>query len=76
MFVELDVWVYSSLDLFSTTEFNFNSLRASFLTVLRFVYAIVRVSSGKDVWVFLFRELLTSSLYIIPNRTEEFSTVY
>ena len=76
MFLELDVWVYSSLDLFSTTGFNFNSLRGSFLTVLRFVYAIVRVSSGKDVWVFLFRELLTTSLYIIPNRTEEFSTVY
>ena len=50
MFLELDVWVYSSFDLCSTTGFkfrgiNFNSLRASLLTVLRVVYAIVRLSS-------------------------------
>ena len=35
MFLELDVWVYSSFDLSSTTGFKFNSLRASLrLTVL------------------------------------------
>ena len=41
MFLELDVYVYSSFDLSSTTGFKFNPLRASLLTVLRVVYAIV-----------------------------------
>ena len=41
MFLELNVQVYSSFDLFSTTGFKFNSLRASLLTVLRVVYAII-----------------------------------
>ena len=45
MFLELDVWVYYSFDLCITTAFKFNSLRASLLTVLRVVYAIVRLSS-------------------------------
>ena len=44
MFLELDVYVYSSFDLSSTTGFKFNSLRASLLTVLRVVYAIVFVA--------------------------------
>ena len=33
----------------STTEFKFNSLRASLLTVLRVVYAVVGLSSGKTM---------------------------
>ena len=41
MFLELDVQVYSSFDLFSITGFKFNSLRASLLTVLHIVYAII-----------------------------------
>ena len=41
MFLELDVYVYSSFDLSSTTGFKFNSLRAGLLTVLLVVYAIV-----------------------------------
>ena len=47
MFLELDVWAYYSFDLCITTGFKFNLLRASLLTVLRVVYAIVRLSSGK-----------------------------
>ena len=47
MFLELDVKVYFSFDRFSTAGFKFNSLRASLLTVLRVVYAIVRLSSGR-----------------------------
>ena len=50
MFLELDVQVSFSFDSSSTTctGFEFNSLRASLLTVLtvlRVVYAIVRLSS-------------------------------
>ena len=35
MFLELDVWVYSSFDRSGTTGFKYSSLRASLLTVLR-----------------------------------------
>ena len=45
MFLELDVEVSFSFDSSSTTGFEFNSLRASLLTVLRVIYAIVRLSS-------------------------------
>ena len=45
MFLELDVQVSFSFDSSSATGFEFNSLRASLLTVLRVVYAIVRLSS-------------------------------
>ena len=44
MFLELDVEVSFSFDSSSTTGFEVNSLRASLLTVLRVVYAIVRLS--------------------------------
>ena len=44
MFLELDVEVSFSFDSSSTTGFEFNSLRARLLTVLRVVYAIVRLS--------------------------------
>ena len=43
----LDVLVYSSFDRSDTTGFKWNSLRTSLLTVLRVVYAIVRLSLGK-----------------------------
>ena len=39
MFLELDVEVSFSFDSSSTTGFEFNSLRASLLTVLRVVYS-------------------------------------
>ena len=39
MFLELDVYVYSSFDCSCITGFKCNSLRASLLTVLRVVYA-------------------------------------
>ena len=48
MFLELDVEVSFSFDSSSTTGFEFNSLRASLLTVLRVVYAIVRLSSAEQ----------------------------
>ena len=54
MFLELDVEVSFSFDSSSTTGFEFNSLRASLLTVLRVIYAIVRLSSepcGLDVTI-------------------------
>ena len=44
MFLELDVEVSFSFDSSSTTGFEFNYLHASLLTVLRVVYAIVRLS--------------------------------
>ena len=44
--MELDVKVSFSFDSSSTTGLGFNSFRASLLTVLRVVYAIVRLSSG------------------------------
>ena len=46
MFLELDVEVSFSFDGSSTTGFKFNSLRASLLTVLRVIYAVVRLSSA------------------------------
>ena len=48
MFLELDVEVSFSFDNSSTTGFEFNSLRASLLTVVRVVYAIVRLSSAEQ----------------------------
>ena len=48
MFLELDVQVYSSFDRSGTTGFKYSSLRASLLTVLRVVHAIVRLSSGNN----------------------------
>ena len=54
MFLELDVEVSFSFDSSSTTGFEFNSLGASLLTVLRVIYAIVRLSSepcGLDVTI-------------------------
>ena len=49
MFLELDVsgciGLISSFDRFGTTVFNYSSLRASLLTVLRVVYAIVQLIS-------------------------------
>ena len=59
MFLELDVWVYFSFDRSSTTEFKFHSLRASLLTVLRVVYAIVRLSSGKTMVSILDMDLIS-----------------
>ena len=50
MFLVLDVEVSFSFDSSSTTGFEFNSLHASLLTVLRLVYAIVRLSSGKYIF--------------------------
>ena len=47
--MELDVKVSFSFDSSSTAGLGFNSLRASLLTVLRVVYAIVRLSSGKTM---------------------------
>ena len=54
MFLELDVEVSFSFDSSSTTGFEFNSLPANLLTVLRVIYAIVRPSSepcGLDVTI-------------------------
>ena len=60
MFLELDVWVYFSFDRrSSTTGFKFNSLRASLLTLLRVVYAIVRLSSGKTMVSILHVDLIS-----------------
>ena len=69
MFLELNVWVYYSFDLCITTGFKFNSLRASLLTVLRVVYAIVWLSSGKTMVSILHVDLIScryflSSLYV------------
>ena len=50
MFLELDVWVYSSFDLSSTTGFKFNSLRASLLTVL-FGLVQARPWFRSSVWI-------------------------
>ena len=52
VFLELDVQVYFSFDSRYITT-GVNSLRASLLTVLRVVYAIVRLSSGLDHLAFL-----------------------
>ena len=52
MFLELDVQVYFSFDLSSTTGFKFNSLRVSLLTVLRVVYAIVRLGYARKIIFF------------------------
>ena len=41
---------FFSFDSSSTTGFEFNSLSASLLTVLRVVYAIVRLNSGKYIF--------------------------
>ena len=54
MFLELDVLVYSSFDRPSTIAL----LRASLLTVLRVVYAIVRLSSGKTMVSISSRDLI------------------
>ena len=59
MFLELDVSVSFSFDSSSTTGFEFNSLRASLLTVLRVVYAIVRLSSGKTMVSILHVDLIS-----------------
>ena len=45
-----DSKVYFSFDRSSTTGFKFDSLHASLLTVLRVVYAIFRLSSGRVDW--------------------------
>ena len=58
MLLELDIEVSFSFDSSSTTGFEFNSLRASLLTVLRFVYAIVRLSSGKTMVAILHVNLI------------------
>ena len=63
MFLELDVWVYSSFDLSSTTGFKFNSLRASLLTVLRVVNAVVRLNSSGKTMVSILHVDLTSCRY-------------
>ena len=57
--LELDVEVSFSFDSYSTTGFEFNSLRASLLTVLRVVYAIVRLSSGKTMISILHVDLIS-----------------
>ena len=59
MFLELDVKVIFSFDTSSTTRFEFNSLRGSLLTVLRVVYAIVRLSSGKTMIAILHVDLIS-----------------
>ena len=59
MFLELDVEVSFSFDSSSTTGLGFNSLRASLLTVLRVVYAIVRLSSGKTMVSILHVDLIS-----------------
>ena len=46
LFLELYVWASFSFDSSSTTGF---TLRASLLTVLRVVYAIFRLGSGKTM---------------------------
>ena len=47
MFLELDVYVYSSFDHSGTTGFTYSSLSASLLTVLHVAYAIVQLSFEK-----------------------------
>ena len=59
MFLELDVQVSFSFDSSSTTGFRLNSLRASLLTVLRVVYAIFRLSSGKTMVSILHVDLIS-----------------
>ena len=59
MFLELDVEVSFSFDSSSTTGFEFNSVHASLLTVLRVVYAIVRLSSGKTMVSILHVDLIS-----------------
>ena len=57
--MELDVKVSFSFDSSSTAGLGFNSLRASLLTVLRVVYAIVRISSGKTMVSILHVDLIS-----------------
>ena len=57
--MELDIKVSFSFHSPSTTGLGFNSLRASLLTVLRVVYAIVRFSSGKTMVSILHVDLIT-----------------
>ena len=57
--MELDVKVSFSCDSSSTTGLGFNSLRASLLTVLRLVYAIVQLSSGKTMVSILHVDLIS-----------------
>ena len=57
--MELDVKVSFSFDSSSTAGLGFNSLRASLLTVLRVVYAIVRLSSGKTMVSILHVDLIS-----------------
>ena len=57
--LELVVKVSFSFDSSSTTGFRFNSLRASLLTVLRVVYAIFRLSSGKTMVSILHVDLIS-----------------
>ena len=47
MFLELDVEVSFSFDSSSNTGFEFNSLRASLLTVLRVVWLVCSVTQSK-----------------------------
>ena len=48
-----------SFDSSSTTGFGFNSLHASLLTVLRVVYAIVRLGLGKTMVSILHVDLIS-----------------
>ena len=52
------------LDSSSTTGFEFNSLRASLLTVLRVVYATVRLSSGKTMVSILHVDLISCRQFL------------
>ena len=57
--MELNVKVSFSFDSSSTTGLGFNSLHASLLTVLRVVYAIVWLSSGKTMVSILHVDLIS-----------------
>ena len=59
MFLELDVWVYFSFDRSGNTGFKCSSSRARLLIVLRVVYAIVRLSSGKTMVSILHVDLIS-----------------
>ena len=63
MFLELDVQDFFTCDRHSSTSgFTFKSLRASLLTVVRVVYAIVLLSSGKTM-VSILHVILISCRY-------------
>ena len=66
--MELDVKVSFSFDSSRTTGLGFNSLRASLFTVLRVLYAIVRLSSGKTMVSILHVDLISCRYFYYSVR--------